>query len=263
MLRIISSGILSIGLAMLMASHALGAVATYQQGVGGYLGAGDTYIAGDNRGSAPTDPQASASRLGIYEREVSLNNSSRALIRFDNILNDPEAVVTGASFTVTVNDSQDTNVTPSGTWSLYALSAANKDWSPATATWNNKNQSGPTPWAGSAGVSSAGTDYLATAIASWAFDNSTMNAGTVATFTFTPAGVALLQDWIDNPSNNAGFLLRLDGAQGQDRNDGVHSSEAALLSDRPLLTINYVVPEPGTAGVLMGMVMLAFARRRR
>ena len=90
-----------------------------------------------------------------------------------------------------------------------------------------------------------------------------MNAGTVATFTFTPAGVALLQDWIDNPSNNAGFLLRLDGAQGQDRNDGVHSSEAALLSDRPLLTINYVVPEPTAAVTMMGLLTLTLARKRR
>lgn len=79
-----------------------------------------------------------------------------------------------------------------------------------------------------------------------------------------------VQNWVDNPANNFGWVL-LSGSEGSDRNarrfDSRESSDPAT---RPLLTISYTVaaiPEPATgllalAGALP-VVAVCVARRRR
>ncbi len=249
--------VIAVVVTALSASSSLAAgIFTFQQGVDGYTSAGDTYVQGDNRGVAPQTPQPNDQRLGVYERESSLNNSTRALLRFDNLTGfTGSQIQAGVSLTVTVHDNN--GGTP-GTWSLYAISIANAGWTPANATWDNLNQSAPTAWAGTPGLSSPGTDYVATPVASLAFD--AQAAGTQLVFNLTSAGVAIVANWVDNPSQNGGFLLRLDGPQDQNRNDGIWSAEAPTLSDRPLLTV--ALPEP-TTPALLGAGALLLARRRR
>lgn len=256
----ITTGILMFATVLAAALPASAGFKTFQQGLDGYTGAQDTQINGDNRngGAGQLVNNSGLIRLGIFERELSLNNSSRALIRFDSLGAINTATLGGASLTVTINDN---NGGKTVTWSLFALTPANAAWTAPHANWINRDNSGPSPWAGSSGLDSPGVDYVATAIDTLTMDN-TKVAGTQMTFNFSPAALAILADWIDNPSNNAGFFLRQNGPLSDvelNRNDGIHSSEAATVALRPFLTL--ALPEPASAG-LLGLGLMVLARRR-
>lgn len=80
-----------------------------------------------------------------------------------------------------------------------------------------------------------------------------------ALYTFTiPA--AMIQDWIDNPGDNAGLLVRSSGGTGDIR---FISAEAGTKPNGPNLSFDYmIVPEPSTLS-LLSLGMLGFLRRRR
>lgn len=153
--------------------------------------------------------------------------------------------------------------------SLYQISAANAGWNegnggtgaadPGESAWNFLSQGSPaTPWAGSAGLSTAGVDFL---------------TGPIVTFDYIPSGVNgtafnitipgwVLQGWIDDPSTNAGMLLvantQTTGAYGSFYNN------VASQGVRPSLTFA-VVPEPSTIALIVAGAfgLLAFKRHRR
>jgi hypothetical protein len=203
------------------------------------------------------------------------STAQKGLIRFD-LSSLAGQTITSASLTLTSDQ-----IYLPGNWggnlTLYRVSDANKGWvvggyaSPPVnngwATWGNlsANASGsPVPWAGSAGLGTSGTDYFATPLATVAFSGT--NAG-VATYTFNFDDVSFLADWASNPSNNAGFLLRLPETESL-QNQGVYfgSSSYATVASRPELSIG-VVPEPSTVSML-GLVAAAailriLLRRRR
>ena len=112
------------------------------------------------------------------------------------------------------------------TTNVHAISAANRAWIEGThqgaaatgeSTWNNLAHSS-TPWAGSAGLGTAGTDYDSTVLATYTLPGPWVDrpaAGTAIDFTFTGSSAtltALINSWmVDNVTNsqdNPGLLLR-------------------------------------------------------
>lgn len=127
------------------------------------------------------------------------------------------------------------------------------------STWSERLE-GSTAWAGSAGMSTAGTDYVTTAVGSFTA-SSTDPLSTIYTVNFSD--VTFLQNWIDNPSQNTGFLLRSPGLESLSALLRISSSEGGTP---PLLSVETLqVPEPGTGMLLWlaAMGQVVYRRRRR
>ncbi len=80
------------------------------------------------------------------------------------------------------------------------------------------------------------------------------------TWSSTPAMVADVQAWLDNPANNFGWLLLGDeiGFQTAKRFDSRGNIDTGL---RPVLSISYTIPEPATLALLT-FGLAAWTRRR-
>lgn len=164
---------------------------------------------------------------------------------------------------------------------VYAIADANANWvegtggssgtaQPGTSTWNSK-QDGSAAWAGSAGLSTAGSglstpgiDYDSTLLATRTF---TTAPGTGAEIDFdfitdVAAMTALVNHWVDTA--NAGLLLfdpnETTLPETFDRIQ-FHSREATNPLLHPVLLIELgpvPVPEPSSLGlVLLGAAFLA------
>jgi LPXTG-site transpeptidase (sortase) family protein len=123
-------------------------------------------------------------------------------------------------------------ITETSTYS-YSIYQMNKTWSESQANWTQAAQGVPwtTPGAGDA------TDRSLTALASFV-PTSTVTT-TVPTGIDIPFNVALVQSWVNTPSNNRGILIanrnNLDEAK-------FVSSDFRLAQYRPKLTIKYLPP---------------------
>jgi hypothetical protein len=167
------------------------------------------------------------------------------------------------------------------TTDVHAITAANRAWIAGTSaggagtgesTWNNLAHSA-TPWAGSAGLSTAVTDYDSTVLGSQTIDLSDLPAaGTAFNFTFTGTSAeltALIDTWmvdnVDNSQANPGLLMRdpsptFDGTRNRFTASSMEDANAAL---RPELIVNYTaIPEPSSTA-LLGLGGLALILRRR
>ncbi|MCC6423773.1 MAG: DNRLRE domain-containing protein [Phycisphaerales bacterium] len=156
---------------------------------------------------------------------------------------------------------------------IYQLADANAGWqqgtgtgSAATAgdvTWNNRIHSS-TPWAGSAGASTAGTDYISTPVATISYEANVAN-GLVYEI---PLSNTLIEHWISGP--NAGLIIMAEDGTYGSQDAGFFTSEAGLVdgfgttADRPLLEVTYTpVPEPATGAlILLAGAGLAIRRKR-
>lgn len=185
-----------------------------QQGRNGYAGVADTTLNNYYRPEhSPNNLSFGGGSLGVYDR--SPYEQARTLIRFD--MTPVQGIITDARLVLTKQ-----NQSPNGpkfyneTIALHRVADANKDWQPGTAyraqqngaaVWNYKaDQLSPgtrTSWAGSAGMSTPDIDYAAAALA-------ITNTGDTADapITWTLKDVSMLNDWVANPGNNAGFFLR-------------------------------------------------------
>jgi hypothetical protein len=141
----------------------------------------------------------------------------------------------------------------------FALDNSGGQGAPATAgdaTWNNRFFGGPA-WSVPGGGADA--DFVADASAS------TFIYGTGdSPYAFTDAlMVGDLQDWLDHPSSNYGWMFLCDdeATPFTARRFGSHED----LNASPQLTIQFmVVPEPGTGAlVALGLAGLAGAARLR
>ena len=134
-----------------------------------------------------------------------------------------------------------------GTINVYKISDANGDWIQGTKNrtqagsgepcWNAKAADGSggvtTAWAGSAGMSTAGTDYVNTVIATFTTE-SNLTSNEAMEIVFNENGLAVLQDWFGDVTNN-GFLITHSSVAAQ----SAHSLESLTPSYRPVLEITY------------------------
>jgi hypothetical protein len=201
----------------------------------------------------------------LYAGKTGQNNSyllRRAVLAFDLASIPAGSTVTDASLKVQVTR---TNGALAETFTLHPLTA---NWGEGTsnagapggggtlsqtndATWIHRFYNTST-WA------AAGGDFLSTASAS----QSLAGAGS---YTFSSPGLAAdVQDWLEDPADNFGWILRgnealADGTLGAKE---FASSEHATTSIRPTLTVTYIVPEPATLAPLV-IGALALIRRRQ
>lgn len=194
----------------------------------------------------------------LFLGSVGPGTIERSLIRFD-LSSLTGQTISSASLALTRDGGFGTF--SNQTVSLFAVAPANIGWTEAAAAWawaNYAFNSG-THWAGSNGLSTAGTDYtnavLGTATVSFT------DAG-VVTFDFTPAGIAALQSWIDTPSSNAGFLLRADGLEAASLGKvKFRSRESGGTATEPVLTVA-TLPEPTGLNLVAAMCAFGLAAFR-
>lgn len=149
------------------------------------------------------------------------------------------------------------------TVNIFELSAANANWVEGTAngttqsgsaTWGSK---GPSAWAGSAGASTAGTDYTDTVLASY---GGPLTAGDAA-FTSEAAFLTAV-------SSNAGGSLNLGIAINNSAISQYYrfATQEHATAAAPELEITYtVIPEPSSLVLMLGagfLLVLELRRRR-
>ena len=146
------------------------------------------------------------------------------------------------------------------TISVYAIASANGNWVEGTKggliaaagepCWNAKEADGSggvtTAWAGSAGLSTSGTDYVAAALGSFAFGTA-HSAGDQLSTTLTAATV---QSWFGEATNDG--LLQW-GTSATTAGAGMASSDHATASYRPKLTVEYTTGGVVTRRSLLGV----------
>ena len=192
----------------------------------------DTYIAS----GAPT------ANIGIRD-EIQLSTGAsnrRPLLRFDLYSIDPSKIIQSALLKLTPKANYN-----SATYNLFQVSDDNGNWIEGTKNgtlagagepcWNAKQADGSggvtEAWAGSAGLSTAGIDYINTVLATL---TSALTANTQLEIPFNAAGLAILQSWFGDANNNGFLFLTNTSTQTL-----FHSGEATTESYRPVLTVTY------------------------
>jgi len=256
----------------LLAAGASAATVSFQNGasnayVTNYAGTSDTSFDSANDAGGGFNNGNNGGANFIYANQTTTWEERRALIGFDL------SSLTGQGLTInsaTLKLATIINASPDNVdVFFYPVAAANAGWvqgtngsvvSPANAgeaTWNHKAHPN-TNWAGSPGLSTAGTDYINTPAASGIYNPTTAD-GAYVSFALTPS---VVQSWIDTPANNAGLLLLTnnDSTNGYYRFAEYYSSEADA-GLRPILELNVTaVPEPAS---LAGLGVLGILLRRR
>lgn len=131
--------------------------------------------------------------------------------------------------------------TSNRTLTFNELLSANSDWvegnggDPATegSTWDYKAQTGSgsgTAWAGSAGASTANTDYSSTSIGTMTYTANDA-AGTEDTASLT---TSVVKTWFGASNSNYGMRINNPGAYPD-----VHSSDSATAGYRPKIVVEY------------------------
>ena len=183
---------------------------TFQQGVGGYTGAVDTFVASAN----PTAANSTATPITVDGSPL-----QHVLIRFDDIIGNgvgqipPNATILSASLTVSVTNA---SANPA------AFHRMIQAWSNAS-TWDSLV----------GGVQADGIEAVATA---------DLTGSSSATGTFSIAVTPSLAAWSAGATNR-GWVLLPGGTDGW----GFESSEAATMANRPSLAVTFTTdhaPDP-------------------
>lgn len=244
---------------------------TFQEGVGGYSGTEDTFI--DNTSSGAVRNYGANPSLAVGYNTF---NIRRALMRFDltSLSLAPGESVSSASITLNLNAAPVSGPEEIG---VYEVALANVGWVEGTA--NGARQVGSssfnyritestdpasTTWDGGSNGALEGWPGSVTPM-----DTVTINTGTTLGTDFTfDLDTLLVEDWINNPSNNAGVVFSPTAGPPNSNNylASFDASEDGTIAVRPIFEVT-VVPEPSSAGLLAGIAALAFvlsgSRRRR
>lgn len=204
-------------------------------------------VGADTRIANHTNPLIQNSNYGASVTLMTSNNATygkRSLFRFDLSTISSSVTITAATLKL-----YSSGATAAQTFSVYKIADANGDWIEGTQVtgaaetgspcWNYKayHASTPTNWAGSAGLSTAGTDYVNTVLAT-----KTLSAAIADTdlmeVVFNAAGLAVLQDWLGDATNNGLIMM------SNSSDESFHSGESTTEAYRPVLSITYT--EAGT-----------------
>lgn len=221
---------------------------SWQEGVAGYAGTQDTFIARrydeqDPRYDSDEDINnqnfGSATTVDIYNASVELVRIP--LLRFDDIFGPgpgqiPPTAMGIEQATLTLYLIRDDSGNNIGVHRLLA------DWDEATATYNNSF--------GGNGVQTDGTDAVSVP------DDTVDSAVGFYTIDVTDSVAA----WFDGADN---FGWAFIGGTTTPR-PFFRTSEYGDISFRPLLEVSYSIPEPASFGLLLagGLAMLGRRRRR-
>jgi hypothetical protein len=165
---------------------------------------------------------------------------STALMQFNLASYSGQAVAGPATLALNVLYAQ--GATPEN----LSLDAILVSWNPATASWSSFGGIVP------------GTTVAATPVADAEF---TVSTGTQLTFTLSSA---LVQSWINSPGTNYGVALLQNSWAGIDPD--FYSGNPTLTFSTVAETSSSTVPEPGTATLLAGAILILggrFLHRRR
>jgi hypothetical protein len=184
-----------------------------------YAGTRDTYIAQAN---PSTNSGSDVDLLADGDDPPSSGNDLSSLLAWDLSAIPNGAVIESASIEMKVFNRS------TGSYQLYEVK---RNWSESQATWNQAASGSDWSQAGALHADDRGSQVLATISAS--------STGTYSVDLGTD-GLAVLQAWVDAERPNNGFILA-----NEDTTDGLdfHSSEAITATDRPKLTLSYVINE--------------------
>jgi hypothetical protein len=193
---------------------------SFQNGVApsaSYAGARDTYLAE----AQPDANHGGALTVNADGADPNFSDDDLvALLAWDISAIPPGKTVTAASLTVWIVDH------PGG--QAYSIHALKRAWREDEATWNRP--AAGASW-GSPGAA-ASSDRDGTALATL----TAMSAGAALTVPLNAAGLAWLQDFVDHPDHNHGFILV--GATNTNGLD-LASSEDDTPAHRPRLTVTF------------------------
>jgi hypothetical protein len=192
------------------------AVVTFQNGANSYTGAEDTYW-WSGIGPTPGNETDYSSDTDWFV-DVNPADERRGYLKFAGLEN---TIPAGATIT---SAELDLHIENEGQGlSLYKMLVAVND----TDTDKNLQDAGYTR-------TNDGTFAAVATGGSWPGDDG--NVDIDITITLNATGIAMVQDWLDNPSNNHGMLFLADHASdGQ----SVSSSESATQAYKPLLRVTY------------------------
>lgn len=244
---------------------------TFQDGVNGYSGTEDNIlIAGSN---ANNNYGGNPSMLAGYDGFVPRRN----LLRFDlsSLSLNPGESVSSASITLNLNARPTSGPVEIG---VYEVIAANAGWvegssngaiEAGASSWNYLS-TGATPPAGSTTWDGGSNG----ALEGWPGSVSPMDVATITTTTALGTKItfdlspAVVEGWINNPGSNGGVVLSSTAGPPNSNNylAGFDASEDGTVALRPSFEVS-VIPEPGSASLLggmvaMGVVLLGLRRRR-
>jgi hypothetical protein len=177
----------------------------------------------------------------------------RALVKFDVAASVPAgSTITGVQLTLFLGQVAGNVTTGTATIGLYRLT---DDWGEGTngagtsiaadgqgfpaqggdATWANRfySSTSPTPW------TNAGGDFIATSSA-----QTTVGATTNTGYAWlsTPALVADVQGWVDNPSSNSGWLLKNNDEVSTKTFRAFYTREETNSFLQPQLQVTFIPP---------------------
>ena len=153
-----------------------------------------------------------------------------------------------ASWTVTavvlnLYDTNWANRSADCTIDVWQIASANGDWIEGTTTgaaqtgspcWSYKayDATTPTNWAGSAGLSTATTDYINTSLGQAVFTDGVSGYRTI---TFNATGEGVVEGWLGDATND-GFLIT---GSGSNNNWTEWHSSQGTDGNRPYLSVTY------------------------
>lgn len=186
-----------------------------------YSGATDTYLA---EAAAGTNYATSATLWSDGDVPAGMRNTKVTLIRWDVGAIPSGSVVRSASITVALSGATNDESTD-----RYAIYSMLRSWSETEANWS---------------VAATGDYWAMAGAAELGRDHGVREIGGIAplasgaqTVRLNADGVALVQQWVDDPASNFGVQIN---SWIADNGLGLASSEATTASTRPKLTVVYV-----------------------
>jgi phosphodiesterase/alkaline phosphatase D-like protein len=171
-----------------------------RDGLNGYAGTQDTYVASGVPGS-----NFGTSATVLADGSDGTNGELVSLLKWGLTGIPSTAIVKSVRVKLQAFNPS------AGTYRLYARNVA---WSESTATWTNANVSG-----------SQGAEI----------GSFVPNSNGLHTITLNAAGISLVQGWLNGTVDNNGLTIRSTSSDGVD----IRSSEYGTVSQRPALSITY------------------------